>query len=1098
MNRDANPHDNNSDSRWENELEIDRLCDQFEQLWKQSPQSPPSLPDFRNRAGESIRQKLSQELRRIDREYRRIHQCEINEDVDTVELESPGFHSEDLAATQADLRTLDSTDYSSGDRTLDRSIPQRGSKIRYFGDYEIIDEIARGGMGVVYRARQISLNREIALKMILSGNIAGEDQIRRFQIEAESAAGLDHPGIVPIYDIGNFDGQHYFSMKLIEGSSLSEVGAKIAQDQSRIIDIVAKTALAVHHAHQRGILHRDLKPANVLIDSDGDPVVTDFGLARSTEHDHGITQTGAVMGTPGFMSPEQATGGSVTTATDVYSLGAILYQLLCGRPPHQKDSMLETLRSVVDEAPPSPRRFNADVHPDLELICLQCLSKDPSQRYESAADLATDLRAFETGQPLMVRPPSVTELMRSWLSKNFGNVIWIPVIATVVGVLFGGLIWAGTIGSDYASRLETYDRFAPEDRPWLAKDYSFLRPVSIPLMLLLTTTIGWATARLVKTKNSFADISAGLGVGLLAGLLAFVSGFGPAFIRGMTSGPREDSAVVRQLTYPEGNTERNVRQFVNEKYPSLRGVPTAELPELLFRKAEGDNEAAIMSGTILGTLVSLMIFALLGVTQTWLAGRLIRNEGPWRSHIGYVCFTLVMVCVLFLLGSNFATWISIGSGYIIDWSIPLGFLAAATFALATVYRRWPTLIQVSSATVAVGLFGWFLFTTWMKLPPPALAGRRTAIAVAEARIAAGQNLRENWIAMTRARMFYGMMLFQIGDVDAGIEQLILAGEAIEEAGKHPADEYSIVPDVGIAEIKHNIHSNLITVGKQAGRYDLASDAMQRMTKDWTFKDFENDLATRNGFAKLLGQADQVDALVEFIHRFDQDAPRPGTREARDRVKFFLRYAAKARLEMASEQTDWLANASQKYVDSVTEWTETQRQTFARWVTESQTFQIHGPIATTPDMSAKEQLDFPTEIEQNLLRGEPEGSTQDRIVTRDFSGRYVDLLDLLGEHENAIAYATTTITVKTAMLIRFTIASDDGAKVWIDNQVVLENASNRHLNANRRSFDVDLTAGKHTMVIKISQAKGDWGFLIGSTDEDDFPVLLWTASLGNGE
>ncbi|MGB7325024.1 MAG: protein kinase [Rubripirellula sp.] len=1090
MNNDDISWDKESDQQWADELAVDRLCDQFEQAWKQSPSSPPRLAKFVQMASETQRERLARELMQIDRDYRRTHDCELTEDDYALQLKPLGLDRSEPPATQAEMATLDS-----GHPDANHLSPKQGERIRYFGDYEIVDEIARGGMGVVYRARQISLNREIALKMILSGNIAGEDQIRRFQIEAESAAGLDHPGIVPIYDIGNFDGQHYFSMKLIEGESLSEVGTNIGQDPSRIIDVVAKTALAVHHAHQRGILHRDLKPANVLIDTDGDPVVTDFGLARSTEHDHGITQTGAVMGTPGFMSPEQATGGSVTTATDVYSLGAILYQLLCGRPPHQKDTMLETLRSVVDEAPPSPRSFNADVHSDLELICLHCLSKDPTQRYESAVDLATDLRAFEAGQPLMVRPPSVIEIMRAWLNKNFGNVIWIPVIATVVGVLFGGLMWAGTIGSDYASRLDTYDKFAPSDRPWLAKDYSFLRPISIPLMLLLTTTIGWATARLVKTKNALADIGSGLAVGLLAGLLAFVSGFGPAFIRGMTAGPREDSVVIRQLAFPEGNTERNVRQFVNEKYPSLRSVPTSELPDLLFRKAEGDTEAAIMNGTILGTLVSLMIFALLGVAQTWVAGRLIRNEGPWRSRIGYVCFTVVMVCVLFLLGSNFATWVSIGAGYIIDWFIPLCFLAAATFALATVYRRWPTAIQLVSALVTVGLFGWFLFTTWMKIPPPVLAGRRTAISVAETRIAAGQNLRENWIAMTRARMYYGMMLFQSGNVDAGIGQLELASAAIEEAGKHPGDEYSIVPDEGIAEIKQTIRSNLVNVGKQAGRYDLAVETMEQITNDWTIDDFENDLSTRNSYANLLGQADQVDALVKFIHRFDQDAAPPSTREARNRVQFLLRYAARGRLRVlneqaASNQTDWLAGAAQKYVASVVGWTETEKQIFANWVAETQTFQIHGPIATTPGMSAKQQLDFQADIESNLIRPDAQAPPQNAVMTSDLAGRYVNLLDKLGEQESAIAYATTTINVQTAMLIRFTVASDDGAKVWIDGNVVLENASNKHLRVNRKTFDVDLAAGAHSVVFKVSQAKGDWGFLVGATDENDFPVLLW--------
>ncbi|TWU48566.1 Serine/threonine-protein kinase PrkC [Rubripirellula tenax] len=1085
MNHDDTSWDKETDQEWDGELALDRLCDRFEQAWKQSPSQPPSLADFVGMVSETQRAGLARELIQIDRDYRRTHHCELDEDDYGRQLQPLDLDPNEPQATQAEMATLDSAHPDAN-----RSMPKQGERIRYFGDYEIISEIARGGMGVVYRARQISLNREIALKMILSGNIAGEDQIRRFQIEAESAAGLDHPGIVPIYDIGNFDGQHYFSMKLIEGESLSEVGAKIGQDLTRIVDVVAKTASAVHHAHQRGILHRDLKPANVLIDADGDPVVTDFGLARSTEHDHGITQTGAVMGTPGFMSPEQATGGGVTTATDVYSLGAILYQLLCGRPPHQKDSVLETLRSVVDETPPPPRGFNADVHADLELICLHCLAKDPRHRYENAADLATDLRAFEAGQPLMVRPPSVIEMMRSWLSKNFGNVIWIPVIATVVGVLFGGLIWAGTIGSDYASRLDTYDKFAPGDRPWLAKDYSFLRPISIPLMLLLTTTIGWATARLVKTKNRLADVSAGLGVGLLAGLLAFVSGFGPAFVRGMTAGPREDFGVITGLAVPEGNTERKVRQFLQEKYPTLRGVPTSELPTLLYMKADGDTEAAIMTGTVLGTCVSLIIFTILGVTQTWVAGRLIRNETPWRSRISYMCFTIVLVCVLFLLGSNFATWISIGSGYIIHWLIPAFFLAASAVALMAVHRKSPLFIQGLSTIVAIGLFGGFMSTTWMKIPPPVIAGRIAAIKKAKSRIAKSENLRDDWILLTRAHATYGSILGQIGDFDAGVEHLKLAATAIEEAGTHSADEYTIVPDKGIAEIKNQLLETLVNLGNRSARYDVSVDAMNEMTRTWLVEDFENDLKIRNGYIKLLGQADRVDQLIAFAHRFHLDEDRPGDRETRNKIQFFLRYANRGRLEVENNQTDWLSQAAQKYADSVDGWTDAQKQTYVNGVIETQSFLIYGPIATSPEMSVREQLDMSTEIEKALLDPSLEAFPEPDLSSNDLAGRYIDFKERLSESENQIAYAATTIHLETAQKIRFTMASDDGAKVWIDSKLVLENASNRHLSANRKTFDVDLIAGSHRMLLKISQAARDWGFWIGAMDDNEFPIEIW--------
>jgi serine/threonine-protein kinase len=224
-----------------------------------------------------------------------------------------------------------------------------GERLRYFGDYELIEELGRGGMGVVFQARQVSLNRMVALKLIRSADLASEDELRRFQNEAEAVAQLDHPGIVPIIEIGEHEGQKYFSMKLIAGRGLDAAKAEYAADPRAAACLVAAAARAVHHAHLRGILHRDLKPSNILLDGDSVPHVTDFGLAKKVETDSGMTQSGAIMGTPSYMAPEQASGkrGLVTTASDVYGLGAVLYELLAGRPPFQGESVLDTLVLTV-------------------------------------------------------------------------------------------------------------------------------------------------------------------------------------------------------------------------------------------------------------------------------------------------------------------------------------------------------------------------------------------------------------------------------------------------------------------------------------------------------------------------------------------------------------------------------------------------------------------------------------------------------------------------------------------------------------------------------------------------------------------------------
>lgn len=406
--------------------QIDLICDDCERELKSG--RVVDIEDFLSRAkqlgiADRDLEELQSELQALVSSYSDAEKVkptrstvvkEVTLDVPSDVVTKVSRGSDGNQSGGSDFATMDS-----GGNTSTNPSSHVGQSIRYVGDYEILDEIARGGMGVVYRARQKKLGRVVALKMILSGQLASEQEVKRFYAEAEAAAGLDHPGIVPIYEVGSHENHHYFSMAMIEGPSLSEEMRDGPLSTGRAVAIVRKIAEAVQFAHDRDVVHRDLKPANVLLDTDDNPHITDFGLAKRGEGSD-LTASGQVLGTPAYMPPEQARGQTevVGTQSDVYSIGAILYAMLLGRPPHAAESAIETLRQVVDVEPPSVRSLNPSIAKDLETICQKCLMKSPAQRYSTALDVADELGRFQRGEPILARPVSRIEKAVRWSRRK--------------------------------------------------------------------------------------------------------------------------------------------------------------------------------------------------------------------------------------------------------------------------------------------------------------------------------------------------------------------------------------------------------------------------------------------------------------------------------------------------------------------------------------------------------------------------------------------------------------------------------------------------------------------------------------------------------
>ncbi len=1054
---------------------LDEICDAFESAWKNG--SEPSIESFLSRAAEDQRSGLVVELIHLDRFYRQARRNELDQKAYAELL--PAYRAEIQRAfaqqvdQQATMGFSADTVYPSAAEGNNLLVPQPGERVCYFGDYEIESEIARGGMGVVYRARQLSLNRTVALKMILSGHIADKQQVQRFKLEAEAVANLDHPGIVPIYDIGEHNGQHYFCMKLIEGKTLGELAGKLQRDRSQSIDLVAQVSDAVHHAHQRGILHRDLKPGNILVEASGQPIVMDFGLARNTARDQDLTQTGAIVGTPGFMSPEQAAGDSVTTATDIYSLGAILYQLVCGRPPHQGESVMKTVLSVMHDEPPRPTSLDSHIPTDLELIILKCLNKVPNQRYSSAAALATDLRAHLANEPVSVRSPSILEITRLWLSKNYGNILWVPIIAVVVGVLTGLSMWITTFGQDVSFKVSTYEQFPASERPWMARNW---RPFGTPAMLsflLLISTIGWLTTKLVRTKNRAADVGAGLSVGVLAGLIAFASGMGAVLLETSRLASRLDHEFLYQLAFNENRSYAHERLVTH--YPTLEPLSPRTRTTLLNDKLMGDQWTSALTGIAMGAFFGVSFYAMIGLAQSLVAGHLIRTRNLWLGLFSYLCFSYALAIATFCLAGPTSMYFLLGSTATLNWFGFVIIVLLAAMAIVTVLRDWHWLVQLSSVLLLSIIY--FPFAS-PDSPTPFLAQLQTEVKRASSLLNSAPDRRDFALRVVRAHHEYANALRNLGKKELARQEYAVAMTVLEKGFQ---------PDT-FKQQERILYSQLLS--------DTAYHAA----------DMKSYAESAGYFAKhtriFQSPAEMLEAYVMTVEQ-SKLSEREFLREtsAVDAYSWW-QFAGQARSIAGYKDRnnkgsgrDWLeatvnrALETTQHSEAYELWSE-RKSKLRTWLLSRQHWDLYAPSAMLPDESLQAVLERELPIEAKLLR-DPESLPTSKSIEA-YVGTKVDLIRELGKHENSVCYARCKFKLDKPQQIKFRFGCDDSIKIWLDGQTLMQYTGLRSV---YEGNDVVITkeplsAGEHTLVVKVVQVQGGWGFVVDAADAAGWPLDLW--------
>ncbi len=562
---------------------------------------------------------------------------------------------------------------------LDSRIPRPNVVIE---GYDVVRELHRGGQGIVYQAVQCATKRKVAIKVLLEGAYATESAKKRFEREIEVVAGLKHANIVAVFDSGTTsDGRQYCVMEYVRGKPLDQYVRERKLSLEEALKVFASVCEAVQYAHQRGVIHRDLKPSNILVDTEGKPRVMDFGLAKWSTGpiDTMVSVTGQVIGTLPYMSPEQSRGehDSVDTRTDVYALGVILYQLLTGQFPYPVVGQLANALRNISEMPPLPpkqrwrsdsgvtrraaRRFrqgDCPIDDDVQTIVLKTLAKEPDRRYQSAGDLARDVRRYLAGEPIEARGASMLYMLRHWFKQNVRSAFWVVVIGLVCGLVGSGALGMLTLRTLMDRLANTYDKFPSETPPFLAVRITYLPWLDFvclalgpPALLGMGFLVAWVT----RPRNRAEDIVSGLGAGLVAGISSFALAIGWAAVLalsvsvviGRLASDYEDGAIAARMAAGIETDGKELEDLWD--YRDLADIPVADRPRELYPIVIAEMVAGIQMGIWLGLVLALGGLGGVGVAETMAAGYLLRRGDRFWPFLWY--YTELSV-------AGFAAWVA--------------------------------------------------------------------------------------------------------------------------------------------------------------------------------------------------------------------------------------------------------------------------------------------------------------------------------------------------------------------------------------------------------------------------------------------------------